>query len=197
MTPFKVRVYERLCHLYNKKYQHISIKRLMADMSKSYWPIYRALKNLEAEGTVERKSKDGGWRPKLLASAVYIKLVDNYRLSHEFVETGLISMQMNTNDRTIRGELVILESAGLVHRKGSRSGWQPIRNITPPQDKLVDAVHTLHRKAKSHIDTNTIAKELSITPRHARRLLNHYEQQGIISRKGQRGGWIPSIARAG
>ena len=197
MTPFKVRVYERLRHLYNRNMQYVSTARLMADMNTGYWPIYRALKSLETDGTVQRRSRQSGWRPTLLGACVYGNLLTNYRNTRDYVPTETIALYLDTNDRTIRGELVVLEKAGLVHRKGSRSGWKPIRDITLPNDKLVDTVHDLHRKIKSHIDTNTIAKELSITPRHARRLLTHYEQQGIITRNGQRGGWQPTFARAG
>lgn len=197
MTPFKIRVYERLRHLYNRRYQYVSTRCLMSEMSIGYWPIYRALKSLEAAGIIQRKSRQSGWRPTILASSVYGNLLINFRNTRDYIPTDVIATWLDTNTRTIRGELTKLEAAGIVQRHGDRGGWRPVRNITTAGDTIVDTIHILHRKAKTHIDTNTIAAELRITPRHARRLLSSYEQQGIITRKGQRLGWQPTYARAG
>ncbi len=193
MPSFKIRVYETLRHLYNKRIDYISTKRLVKEMRVGYYRVYRALKTLERDGAAQRKSRQSGWRPTLLVSAVYGSILTKYRRYRTYIPTNDIAHYINQNPRTVRTMLNILEDANIVYRQGKRSGWKPIRDTpTTAIKKILDTISALYNHNDHFVTTNNIASHLNITPRHTRRLLYHYEQQGSLIRLGKRGGWKPA-----
>ena len=195
MTPYKIRVYETLRTLYNKRLLYISTNRIVDTMGQGYYRTYRALRTLEKDGIVQRKSSHSGWRPTPLAAASYGVLLRNYRKAHDYISAQTIGIQLNTNDRTIREELVKLENAGIVTRSGRRGGWKPIRQYpTSAVEQLIDTLNNLYDQHGHTIPTNAIAAALDVHPSHARRHLAHYHQQGIIKRTGYFSGWLPITA---
>lgn len=195
MTPYKVQLYEQLRLLYNKNLRYTPTSKIVAAMGQGYYKTYRALRSLEKDGVIERKSPHSGWRPTPLAAAAYGILLRNYRRAHDFISAQTIGIQLNTNDRTIREEFVKLEKAGIVKRSGSRGGWKPVRQPEPTAvAKLIDTLHNLYEQHQHTIPTKAVAEVLGIHPSHARRHLNAYHQQGIIQRTGYFSGWIPISA---
>lgn len=195
MTPYKVKVYEQLRTLYNKRLLYIPTARIVKVMGQGYYKTYRALHALEKLGIVQRKSSHSGWRPAPLAAASYGVLLRNYRRAHDYISAQTIGIQLNTNDRTIREELVKLENAGIVIRAGSRGGWKPVRTIQPPAiTNLIDTLNNLYDKYQSTIPTIAIATALDVHPSYARRHLVQFHEQGIIKRAGYFSGWLPITA---
>lgn len=193
--PYKVLVYEHLHKLYNKRLLYIPTAKIVANMGQGYYKTYRALRALEALGVLQRKSSHSGWRPAPLAAAAYGVLLRNYRRAHDYISAQTIGIQLNTNDRTIREELVKLETAGIVQRAGSRGGWKPVRTIQAPAiTNLIDTLNDLYNKHRATIPTIAIATALDVHPSHARRHLAHYHEQGIIKRTGYFSGWLPITA---
>lgn len=195
MTPFKIRVYEQLRSIYNKNLGYTSTSKIVRLMGQGYYKTYRALRALEADGIIQRKSSHSGWRPAPLTAASYGILLSSYRRSHDYVSAQTVGIQLNTNDRIIRQEMVKLENAGIVTRSGHRGGWKPIRQPEPTAvEQLVDTLHHLYDQYHQAIPTKAIANALDIHPGHARRYLKKYHQQGIIQRAGYHTGWQPISA---
>ncbi|PSN79605.1 hypothetical protein C8B47_10735 [filamentous cyanobacterium CCP4] len=196
MTPYKIKVYEQLRTIYNKNLGYTPTKTLVIAMGNSYYKTYRALRELEDDGIIQRKSPHSGWRPSPLTAATYGILLRSYRRSHDFVSAQTVGVQLNTNDRIIRQEMVKLENAGIVTRSGHRGGWKPIRIQPEPTavDKLLTTLHQLYDKSNQSVSTKSIAKALDVHPSHARRYLSKYHKQGIIQRAGYHTGWQPLSA---
>jgi DNA-binding IscR family transcriptional regulator len=190
MTPYKIRVYETLRRLFNENLSYVPTHKIIAALGGNTRRIYRALEYLESKNIIERRSKRGGWRPAVLASCIYGALLHAYRLSHEFVQTEIIARHLNQNPRIIRGELSKLEQARVVHRHNQRGGWQPARQPqAPTSEQIILTLEDLFIKQQKPQSTETIAKRLRISERHARRLLADYERQGVVARASRRGGW--------
>lgn len=193
--PYKVLVYEQLRTRYNKRLLYTPTQDIVDAMGQGYYRTYRALRSLEEDGVVQRKSSHSGWRPAPLGSATYGVLLRNYRRAHDFISAQTIGIQLNTNDRIIREELVKLETAGIVTRSGSRGGWKPVRTTPPPAvTQIILVLNTLYDRYERTITTNDIATELDVHPSHARRHLAAYSEQGIIQRTGYFSGWLPITA---
>lgn len=193
--PYKILVYEKLRNLYNKRLLHVPTATIVETMGQGYYRTYRALRSLEDDGVVQRKSAQSGWRPAPLGSATYGVLLRNYRRAHDFISAQTVGIQLNTNDRIIREELVKLESAGIVIRNGSRGGWKPVRTIEQPAvNKIVDTLYDLYDKYDRAIQTIDIAHALDVHPSHARRHLASFAEQGIIQRTGYFSGYLPITA---
>ena len=192
---YKIRTYETLRRLYKNNYlRHVETRVIVRAMGKGYYKTYRALSRLEDEGIIERKSRQSGWRPCIRASAVYGKLLEAYRISHDFVPTDILTIRLNWNPRLIRAELTTLESAGLVRRCGSRGGWKPYRATRPEPaatDIILSTLRRLHTEQRDYIPTSRIAAALDVTPRHARRLLAAHEPHRV-RRSSPRSGWLPA-----
>lgn len=193
--PYKVLLYEQLRTLYDKRLLYIPTSRIVDAMGQGYYRTYRALRSLEQDGVVQRKSSHSGWRPAPLAAATYGTLLRNYRRAHDYISAQTIGIQLNTNDRIIREELVKLETAGIVLRHGSRGGWKPVRTIPPTAiEQLIETLNDLYDHHHTNITTNAIAAALDVHPSHARRHLATFAQQGSIQRTGYFSGWLPITA---
>ncbi|MGJ3241175.1 MAG: hypothetical protein ACFE0Q_20865 [Anaerolineae bacterium] len=190
---YKTRVYETLRIMYNNRFLYVSTNAIVERMGQGYYRTYRALRALEADGIVQRKSPHSGWRPTLMASGVYNVLLRTYRRSHDYIPTRTIAIQLNTNDRIIRDELYKLEQAGIIERLASRGGWKPARH-TPPtaREQLLATLRDLHHSAP--VPTRAIADTLGIHPAYCRKLLNHYVMSGRAERAGYFAGWLPASA---
>lgn len=194
-VPYRVQVYEKLRQLYKRQLLHIPTSRMVDAMGQGYYRTYRALRALEKQGVISRKSSHSGWRPALMASAAYGVLLSSYRRAHDFIPTNTIAIQLNTNPRIIRGELAMLETAGIVLRSGDRGGWKPVRQQpTTALEKIMDTLHTLAQQQHEHIPTKTIAQELDVHPSYVRRQLSLWEADGIVSRTSPRSGWQPVVS---
>lgn len=192
-TPYKVRVYEKLIWFFNKSMTYITTKKIVDEMGQGYFRTYRALRTLEADGIIIRRSPKSGWRPTIFTSSVYAKLVEIYRRSHQPVPSDAIAIHYNYTQRYIRYHLVELEQAGIVTRQSQRTGWQPTRSTPPPASEIIiDTLQILYDDQP--VTTDAIAQQLKISRQHARRLLVYFEQQGLAKRQSQRKGWLPQSA---
>lgn len=188
--PYKVRVYETLLRFFRKTLTYMPTRKIVDEMGHGYYRTYRALRTLESDGLVLRKSRQSGWRPTLMTSGIYQKLLQIYRRTHLPVPSEALAIHMKYTTRHIRYQLTELENAGIVHRNSPRTGWQPSRVTEPPaHDRIIDTLHDLY--SEGTVTTRAIADKLKITTRHARRLLAYFEHQQIITRPSPRRGWLP------
>lgn len=150
---------------------------------------------LERHGLVTRNGKRGGWKPRYCYERVYRALLEQYRQTHAFVPNPLLADMAQRSIPTTRCKLCVLESAGLVVRRGQRGGWKPRRNDSAPAaEKVLDKLSELHYRAHTFIPTEVIARELRVTAAHIRAVLTMHERAGAVVRYGQRGGWVPAGA---
>lgn len=192
VVPFHIRVYETLTARYDRRYLPVKTKTIAAELYAPYRRTLRALRKLERTGLVTRKSERGGWKPSVMAAAVYRALLTAYRRSHDYVATTAVAVALNTDDGWCRQYLRKLESAGLVERRNYYSGWRPIRSApTPAAAQITLLLEDMHYRRGEAIHTNELADILSVNPRYARHLLAQAESNRAISRHSPRGGWLP------
>lgn len=189
----KINVYRAVARLYNRRFDYIPTSRIVEEVGGSYYRVYRALRQLEAEGVVQRKSRQSGWRPAVLMMCVYNTLQQLFRRAHTFIPTNAIAIHLNHNERHIRMELAPLERAGLIYRESPRGGWQPVRALPrqSARDKILAALKDLYRKFRQAVPTRLIAETLDITARHARRILSDLARRAQVKRPSPRAGWLP------